>query len=87
MKITVISGGVGGARFTRGLREHVRRALPGTDVHGAELTAIVNTGDDMWLTGLRIAPDLDSVMYTLAGENDEVRGWGRIGETERVSAE
>jgi len=92
MKITVISGGVGGARFTRGLREHVRRALPGSylngmDVHGAELTAIVNTGDDMWLTGLRIAPDLDSVMYTLAGENDEVRGWGRIGETERVSAE
>ncbi|MBK4346230.1 2-phospho-L-lactate transferase [Lacisediminihabitans changchengi] len=87
MKITVISGGVGGARFTRGLREHVRRALPGTDVHGADLTAIVNTGDDMWLTSLRIAPDLDSVMYTLAGENDEVRGWGRIGETERVSAE
>lgn len=53
----------------------------------AEITAIVNTGDDMWLTGLRIAPDLDSIMYTLAGANDEERGWGRIGETERVSAE
>src|SRR5665213_365816 len=53
----------------------------------AEVTAVVNTGDDMWLTGLRIAPDLDSIMYTLAGQNDEVRGWGRIGETERVSAE
>ena len=82
MKITVLSGGVGGARFLRGLREHTRAALP-----GAEIAAIVNTGDDMWLTGLRIAPDLDSIMYTLAGENDEVRGWGRIGETERVSGE
>jgi len=78
----VLSGGVGGARFLRGLREHVRTALP-----HAEITAIVNTGDDMWLTGLRIAPDLDSIMYTLAGENDEVRGWGRVGETERVSGE
>ena len=47
----------------------------------------MNTGDDMWLAGLRITPDLDSVMYTLAGANDEVRGWGRIGESERVSAE
>ena len=53
----------------------------------ASVTAIVNTGDDMWLTGLRIAPDLDSIMYTLAGDNDEERGWGRIGETERVSGE
>ena len=78
----MLSGGVGGARFLRGLREHVRTALP-----HAEITAIVNTGDDMWLTGLRIAPDLDSIMYTLAGENDEVRGWGRVGETERVSGE
>lgn len=82
MKITVLSGGVGGARFLRGLREHVRTVLP-----GAEVTAIVNTGDDMWLTGLRIAPDLDSIMYTLAGENDEQRGWGRVGETERVGGE
>ena len=82
VKITVISGGVGGARFLRGLREHVRAELP-----GSEITAVVNTGDDMWLTGLRIAPDLDSIMYTLAGENDEQRGWGRIGETERVSGE
>ncbi|TXN29874.1 2-phospho-L-lactate transferase [Lacisediminihabitans profunda] len=88
MKITVLSGGVGGARFIRGLRQHVRSALPdGAAGSTAELTAIVNTGDDMWLTGVRIAPDLDSIMYTLAGENDEERGWGRIGETERVSAE
>jgi LPPG:FO 2-phospho-L-lactate transferase len=59
----------------------------GTGGATAELTAIVNTGDDMWLSGLRIAPDLDSITYTLAGENDEVRGWGRVGETERVSGE
>ena len=58
-----------------------------SELPDAELTAVVNTGDDMWLTGLRIAPDLDSIMYTLAGENDEVRGWGRVGETERVSGE
>lgn len=82
MKITVLSGGVGGARFLRGLREHTRAEQP-----EAEITAIVNTGDDMWLSGLRIAPDLDSIMYTLAGENDEVRGWGRVGESERVSDE
>ncbi|MGV8895810.1 MAG: 2-phospho-L-lactate transferase [Rhodoglobus sp.] len=79
MKITVLSGGVGGARFLRGLRDAVTPA--------DEVTAIVNVGDDMWLTGLRIAPDLDSIMYTLAGENDEQRGWGRVGESERVSAE
>ena len=79
MKITVLSGGVGGARFLRGLRE----ATGPSD----DLTAIVNVGDDMWLTGLRIAPDLDSIMYTLAGENDDVRGWGRKNESERVSGE
>ena len=78
VKITILSGGVGGARFIRG----VRGAFP-----EASITAIVNTGDDMWLTGLRIAPDLDSIMYTLAGANDEERGWGRVGESERVSAE
>jgi LPPG:FO 2-phospho-L-lactate transferase len=82
VKITVISGGVGGARFLRGLRSHVERAIP-----DAELSAVVNTGDDMWLAGLRITPDLDSIMYTLAGQNDEERGWGRVGETDRVSAE
>jgi LPPG:FO 2-phospho-L-lactate transferase len=88
MKITIVSGGVGGARYSRGVREHLRRILPdGAGGTTAQLTVIVNTGDDMWLAGLRITPDLDSVMYTLAGANDEQRGWGRIGETERVSAE
>lgn len=82
MKVTVLSGGVGGARFLRGVRAHLE-TVPGNH----EITAIVNVGDDMWLTGLRIAPDLDSIMYTLAGQNDEVRGWGRVGESERVSCE
>ena len=88
MKITVLSGGVGGARFLRGLRGHLLDAYPdGSGGSTASVTAVVNTGDDMWLSGLRIAPDLDSIMYTLAGENDEVRGWGRVGETERVATE
>jgi LPPG:FO 2-phospho-L-lactate transferase len=88
MKITVLSGGVGGARFLRGVRAHVREVYPdGSGGSTASITAVVNTGDDMWLSALRIAPDLDSITYTLAGENDEVRGWGRIGETERVSGE
>jgi LPPG:FO 2-phospho-L-lactate transferase len=88
VKITVLSGGIGGARFLRGLREHLREVEPdGAGGTTASVTSIVNTGDDMWLSALRIAPDLDSIMYTLAGENDEVRGWGRIGETERVSGE
>lgn len=80
MKVAVLSGGVGGSRFLLGVREH----FAGT---GTEITAIANVGDDMWLTGVRIAPDLDSIMYALAGVNDVERGWGRTGETERVSAE
>lgn len=82
MTITVLAGGVGGARFLRGVRAWARQAHP-----DAALTAIVNTGDDMWLAGLRIAPDLDSITYALAGVNDTERGWGRVGESERVSAE
>ncbi|PRY69893.1 LPPG:FO 2-phospho-L-lactate transferase [Glaciihabitans tibetensis] len=86
--ITVLSGGVGGARFLRGVRAWARQTHPdGAGGSTAHITAIVNTGDDMWLTGLRITPDLDSIMYTLAGANDEERGWGRVGETERVSGE
>ena len=88
MKIAVLSGGVGGARFLRGVRAHAREAYPdGAGGSTAAITAIVNTGDDMWLSALRIAPDLDSIAYTLAGESDEERGWGRVGESERVSGE
>jgi LPPG:FO 2-phospho-L-lactate transferase len=80
--VTVIGGGVGGGKFLLGMRAALRDGFP-----GPRLRAVVNTGDDMWLAGLRITPDLDSIMYALAGVNDTVRGWGRVGETERVSAE
>ncbi|MER3389159.1 MAG: 2-phospho-L-lactate transferase [Microcella sp.] len=92
-RIVVLAGGVGGARFVRGVREAVRRAAeaPSTSADAelahAQIDVVVNTGDDWWLAGLRIAPDHDSLLYTLSGQNDEVRGWGRLGETERVSAE
>lgn len=72
MKITVLVGGVGGARFLLGVRE----LLP-----DAEITAVVNVGDDIWLHGMRICPDLDTCMYTLGGGIDPERGWGRAGET------
>lgn len=76
MRITVLSGGVGGARFTRGLRA----LLPDSD-----LTVIANTGDDMWLHGVRVCPDLDTLMYTLGGAVHEDQGWGRRDESRRVS--
>ncbi|MDT4942335.1 MAG: 2-phospho-L-lactate transferase, partial [Pseudonocardiales bacterium] len=78
MLISVLAGGIGGARFLRG----VRAACPDDDI-----TAIVNTGDDVTLHGLRICPDLDSVMYTLADAHDSERGWGRKDETWRIMAE
>jgi LPPG:FO 2-phospho-L-lactate transferase len=74
MRITVLSGGVGGARFLTGLRAVVD---PETD----PITVIGNTADDVWMFGLRICPDLDTVMYTLGGGIDEERGWGRSDET------
>lgn len=81
-RIVVLAGGVGGAKFVRGLRHLVRGRA-----RSAEITVIANTGDDLWLAGLRITPDLDSLLYALAGVNDDARGWGRAGESERVSAE
>ncbi|GAA4046768.1 2-phospho-L-lactate transferase [Agromyces indicus] len=97
MRITVLAGGVGGARFVRGLREECARRRPagpgatpaadGTPATAAELTVVVNTGDDLWLAGVRLMPDFDSLLYALAGVNDVERGWGRAGETERVAAE
>ncbi|MDH6235299.1 2-phospho-L-lactate transferase [Cryobacterium sp. CG_9.6] len=80
--VTVLAGGVGGARFTRGLLAHLAKAHP-----LATVTVIVNTGDDMWLDGLRICPDLDTVMYTLGGGISEAQGWGREDESRRTSAE
>jgi LPPG:FO 2-phospho-L-lactate transferase len=78
VRIAVLAGGIGGARFLRG----VRAACPDDDI-----TAVVNTGDDVTLHGLRICPDLDSVMYTLGGAHDTDRGWGRKGETWRIKDE
>ena len=84
-RVTVLAGGVGGARFTRGLLHHLNTdaRLPGAP----DVTVIVNTGDDMWLDGLRICPDLDTVMYTLGGGISEEQGWGRTDESRRTSAE
>jgi len=80
MRIVVLAGGIGGARFLLGVRAWGAGA-------GAEVTAVVNTGDDVTLHGLRICPDLDSVMYTLGGAADPERGWGRAGETWSVKEE
>jgi len=72
MTVVALAGGVGAARLLRGLVQ----VVPPTDV-----TAVVNTGDDTELHGLHISPDLDTVCYTLAGRNDESRGWGLRNET------
>jgi LPPG:FO 2-phospho-L-lactate transferase len=72
VRIVILAGGVGGSRFALG----VRRAYP-----EAEITVVGNTGDDITLHGLRICPDLDTIMYALGGGNDPARGWGRRGET------
>ncbi|MGH3736388.1 MAG: 2-phospho-L-lactate transferase [Micromonosporaceae bacterium] len=80
MRIVVLTGGIGGARFLLGVRRWARD-------HGGEVIAVVNTGDDATLHGLRICPDLDSVMYTLGGGADPGRGWGRADETWTVKQE
>jgi LPPG:FO 2-phospho-L-lactate transferase len=82
MRITVLAGGIGGARFTRGLLHH----LGSTGVDAA-VTVIGNTGDDIRLFGLQICPDLDTVMYTLGGGISEERGWGRADETFAIKDE
>lgn len=73
--IVALAGGVGGAKLSQG----IARAI---DPHS--LTVIVNTADDFDLWGLRICPDLDTVMYTLAGISDPVQGWGVAGDTTRT---
>ena len=72
MKVALLSGGVGGARFARGLV---------SAVDPAGVTVIGNVGDDLDVLGLAVSPDLDSILYALAGLHDEERGWGRSGET------
>jgi LPPG:FO 2-phospho-L-lactate transferase len=87
-RVTVLAGGVGGARFTRGLLAHLTDAYPdGGGGSRVSVTVVVNTGDDMTLNGLRVCPDLDTVMYTLGGGISEEQGWGRDDESRRVSGE
>ena len=77
LKVVVLAGGIGGARFLKGLRL----------IENLDISVIVNNGDDITMHGLRICPDLDSVIYNLAGESDLVRGWGRKDETWVVQAQ
>jgi len=73
--IAVLAGGVGAARFARGL---IRAAPP------SDITIVVNTGDDTQLHGLHISPDIDTVIYTLSNSIDQEKGWGLSGETWRA---
>ncbi|MDH6711056.1 LPPG:FO 2-phospho-L-lactate transferase [Kitasatospora sp. MAA19] len=79
MRIVALAGGIGGARFLRGLLA----AVGPQD----EITVIGNTGDDIHLYGLKVCPDLDTVMYTLGGGIHEEQGWGRTDETWSIKAE
>jgi LPPG:FO 2-phospho-L-lactate transferase len=72
MRIAVLAGGVGGARFVQALTE----VVPPSDV-----TVIANVGDDLEVHGLHVSPDLDTLLYSLASLGDEERGWGRADET------
>jgi LPPG:FO 2-phospho-L-lactate transferase len=85
-RVVVLSGGIGGARFLTGLlHHHATRQAPGTPP--VEVTVVANTADDIWLHGLKVCPDLDTVMYTLGGGIDTHRGWGRTAETWSVKEE
>lgn len=77
MRIVALAGGVGGAKMSQGLQAELR---PG------ELSVIVNTADDFSLYGLHISPDLDTVMYTLAGIADPIQGWGIAGDSRQTLA-
>lgn len=81
MKITVLVGGVGGARFLLGVQHLLGLGQFAESDSKHELTAIVNVGDDAWMHGVRICPDLDTCMYTLGGGIDPERGWGHRDET------
>jgi LPPG:FO 2-phospho-L-lactate transferase len=78
MRITVLAGGIGAARFLRGLKAVAPEA---------DIIVVGNTGDDISLFGLHVSPDLDTVMYTLGGGISEEQGWGRAQETFTVLAE
>jgi LPPG:FO 2-phospho-L-lactate transferase len=82
--VVALAGGIGGARFLRGLLAHLNPA-PSAPAH--QVTVIGNTGDDITLHGLRICPDLDTVMYTLGGGIHPEQGWGRAAETWSIKEE
>ena len=91
VKVTVLVGGVGGARFLLGVQrllglgrfsgQSSTSPFSAESQSDNELTAIVNIGDDAWMYGVRICPDLDTCMYTLGGGIDPERGWGHRNET------
>lgn len=89
VKVTVLVGGVGGARFLSGVQRLLGLGRFAADGGGQEqeLTAVVNVGDDAWLHGVRVCPDLDTCMYTLGGGVDPKRGWGHGDETWHAMAE
>jgi len=72
VKVAVLAGGLGGSRFARALAE---------TIDPADVTVVGNVGDDLEVVGLHVSPDLDTILYTLAGVLDEERGWGRTGES------
>jgi LPPG:FO 2-phospho-L-lactate transferase len=88
MRITALAGGVGGARFLRGLLHHARQTYPlSPDSDPLQLTVIGNTGDDITLFGLRVCPDIDTLLYTLGGGIHEGQGWGRADESHHLAEE
>jgi LPPG:FO 2-phospho-L-lactate transferase len=80
-RVTVLSGGVGGARFVQGLLHGLQSGLVPGGTADTEVTVVANTADDWWVHGLKVCPDLDTVMYTLGDGIDSDRGWGRRDET------
>src|SRR3546814_11324631 len=84
--ITVLSGGMGGAKFIQGLLHGLRTGQV-TAAADPVVTVIANTADDIWVHGLKVSPDLDTVMYTLGEGIDPDRGWGRREETWSVKGE
>jgi LPPG:FO 2-phospho-L-lactate transferase len=88
VKVVVLVGGVGGARFLLGVKAALGLpAIGAADSSEHEVTAVVNVGDDVWMHGLRVCPDLDTCMYTLADGIDTAKGWGRVDETWSVKEE
>jgi LPPG:FO 2-phospho-L-lactate transferase len=85
--VTALCGGMGGAKFLQGLLHGIAEGLIPGVAADAEVTVVANTADDIWVHGLKVCPDLDTVMYTLGDGIDPDRGWGRRDETWSVRTE